>query len=178
LAEFVTKTEMYCADAQYLRGIIPDGSIDIVICNQVIEHCESDDKVIAEIFRMLKPGGVCYLSTVFKKKFNFAYHRNEQGKRTLDPTHLREYAEYDNTSQTFWAKLHYLFRIEKDRCSLQWFAITDFILGRLKIMGHIYENVKWLAWLRNFKLPIVGCMNWEFILIKPTHTNEGSQKPS
>jgi ubiquinone/menaquinone biosynthesis C-methylase UbiE len=168
---FVTKIEVHCADATMLRGLIYDKTVDIIICNQVIEHIVDENLLIMEIYRIMKPGAVCYLSTVFKEPFNFAYHRNEAGMRVLDPTHLREY-----TDNRLFFKLKYLFDIPKAKKSLQWFAITDFILGRLRIMGHVYEDHKWLAWLRKFKLPIVGCMNWEMILIKPARADEVPQK--
>lgn len=37
-------------------------SVDIVVCNQVYEHVPSPEVLIAQIFRMLKPGGVCYFA--------------------------------------------------------------------------------------------------------------------
>jgi ubiquinone/menaquinone biosynthesis C-methylase UbiE len=41
---------------------LPDSSLDIVICNQVYEHVISPTKLIREIERILKPGGVCYFA--------------------------------------------------------------------------------------------------------------------
>lgn len=43
-----------------------DASFDLVISNHVIEHVEDQQKHIDEIYRLLKPGGVCYLSTPSK----------------------------------------------------------------------------------------------------------------
>jgi ubiquinone/menaquinone biosynthesis C-methylase UbiE len=40
-----------------------DASFDLVILQDVIEHCETPDKIIAEISRVLKTGGRLYLST-------------------------------------------------------------------------------------------------------------------
>ncbi len=37
-------------------------SVDIVICNQVYEHVPSPRVLIAQIYRILKPGGVCYFA--------------------------------------------------------------------------------------------------------------------
>ena len=39
-----------------------DNSVDIVICNQVYEHVPSPEMLIAQIHRILKPGGVCYFA--------------------------------------------------------------------------------------------------------------------
>jgi len=41
---------------------LPDESVDVVICNQVYEHVPSPEVLIAQIFRILKPGGICYFA--------------------------------------------------------------------------------------------------------------------
>lgn len=44
---------------------IPDGSLDCVVSNCVVNLSPSKDKVLAEVFRLLKPGGEFYFSDVF-----------------------------------------------------------------------------------------------------------------
>lgn len=39
-------------------------TFDIVICTHVYEHVENPDKLFREIYRVLKPNGVCYLAAV------------------------------------------------------------------------------------------------------------------
>lgn len=39
-----------------------NNSFDIVICTHVYEHVPSPQKLFSEIFRVLRPGGVCYLA--------------------------------------------------------------------------------------------------------------------
>lgn len=46
---------------------LPNNSVDVVLCFEVIEHLEKPDKLLKEIFRILKPGGTCVLSTPNKK---------------------------------------------------------------------------------------------------------------
>lgn len=41
---------------------IPDGSADVVICNQVYEHVHHPERLIKNIQGLLKPGGVCYFA--------------------------------------------------------------------------------------------------------------------
>ncbi|MDO8659004.1 MAG: class I SAM-dependent methyltransferase [Candidatus Parcubacteria bacterium] len=41
----------------------PDKSFDVIISNQVIEHIVDLDLFISEIYRLLKPGGYCVIST-------------------------------------------------------------------------------------------------------------------
>ena len=39
-----------------------DNSFDVVICTHVYEHVPNPKKLFSEIYRVLKPGGVCYLA--------------------------------------------------------------------------------------------------------------------
>lgn len=39
----------------------PESSFDVVICNHVLEHVDSDHKAMQEIYRVLKPGGFAIL---------------------------------------------------------------------------------------------------------------------
>jgi len=43
----------------------PDSSFDSVLCNQVLEHVFNPDPFLAEIERVLKPGGTCLLTVPF-----------------------------------------------------------------------------------------------------------------
>jgi SAM-dependent methyltransferase len=47
-----------------------DNSLDAVLCIHLIEHVADPQKAIQEIYRVLKPGGYCYLDTPFL----FYYH--------------------------------------------------------------------------------------------------------
>ena len=40
----------------------PDNTFDVVICTQIYEHVPDAHKMIREIFRLLKPGGICYFA--------------------------------------------------------------------------------------------------------------------
>jgi SAM-dependent methyltransferase len=42
---------------------LPDGSIDAVYCKQVIEHVREPDRLLAEVARVLRPGGLLGGST-------------------------------------------------------------------------------------------------------------------
>ena len=52
-----------------LEGLLPgtleaiaDASIDVVVCNSVLEHLWEPEKAIAQMRRILRPGGVCFLN--------------------------------------------------------------------------------------------------------------------
>ena len=48
-------------EAQYLP--IASGSVDVCLCTQVLEHVENPSKVVSELARVLKEGGILLLST-------------------------------------------------------------------------------------------------------------------
>lgn len=67
------------------RDLLPfaDDSIDIAASLAVIEHVREPDLFLGEIFRLLKPGGLIYLSTPnFQLDFKNFYN---------DPTHVKPY---------------------------------------------------------------------------------------
>ena len=49
---------------------IPDNSYDCVLATEVLEHLYDPQKAMTEIYRILKPGGSCVLST----RFLYVYH--------------------------------------------------------------------------------------------------------
>jgi SAM-dependent methyltransferase len=57
------------ADAHDLH-MVPDNSVDLVTAVSVLEHVRYPQKVVSEIFRILKPGGVVYINVPFV----FPYH--------------------------------------------------------------------------------------------------------
>jgi SAM-dependent methyltransferase len=48
------------ADMHFDVQSIPmkDSSVDIIICNHILEHVESDSKALSEMYRIMRPGGV------------------------------------------------------------------------------------------------------------------------
>jgi SAM-dependent methyltransferase len=45
----------------------PDNSFDLVICYHILEHIPNDRQAMSELYRVLKPGGICYIQTPFKE---------------------------------------------------------------------------------------------------------------
>lgn len=57
-------------DVQYLEGMgenipLPDNYADVVFCSNVLAHVQCPEKVIQEIKRILKLGGIMYFSIYF-----------------------------------------------------------------------------------------------------------------
>ncbi len=140
---------------------IKDKEIGFITTSQVIEHVKDDEKMIKELYRILKDDGKIYLSTVFKKKYAWYFYRCN-GKWVLDPTHLREYTK-DSELVSLFEKNN--FQIIDTRKSLIWFTPINFVLRLLKTKNDTQKNPI-INILQNFKIPIPRYRNWEFILKK------------
>ena len=62
-----SKPDMVC-DIHYIGW--RSNFFDTVVATEVLEHCYSPDKAVNEIYRVLKKGGTCVLST----RFIYPYH--------------------------------------------------------------------------------------------------------
>ena len=60
------KVEFRVMDA--LHTDFPDGSFDVVVCNQMYEHVPDAGQLLREIYRILVPGGVCYFGATNRLK--------------------------------------------------------------------------------------------------------------
>jgi len=69
------------------------GSIDGIICHQVIEHVPNQEQLIRELLRVTRSGGIIAISTPVASYLGrlVAPSRNTYGKRVLSPDHLREF---------------------------------------------------------------------------------------
>jgi len=54
--------EFHAGSYHQLEGLIGRESCDVVVCNQVYEHVDDACALLAEIYRVLKPDGVCYFA--------------------------------------------------------------------------------------------------------------------
>jgi len=140
---------------------VKDNSVDFLISEQVIEHVDQV-KMMASIGRVVKSGGIVYLSTVFKKWYGWYFYRCN-GKWTLDPTHLREYGK---DSELFDVIGKEKFEILENKKKLLFFPLIDTFVRKLHIKDrNIYRN-NLLRLMRHIKRPVIGYYNWEIVLRK------------
>lgn len=45
----------------------PDNQYNTIVCYHVLEHIPDDKKAMSELYRVLKPGGQCFIQTPFKE---------------------------------------------------------------------------------------------------------------
>ena len=137
---------------------IADASLDAVISTMVMEHVPDESAYLAEIRRMLRPGGRAYVTTVFKKPWAW-YFRKRDGESVLDTSHLREYTDLDAFRELVTSSG--LRIVELERRAL-WFPLLDPVLFR--VGSGLAAHPRALRGLRSVKVPIPGYYSLELAL--------------
>lgn len=83
----------FLADQHYdITNIpIPNDTDDLIICYHVLEHVENDRQALKELYRVLKPGGVCLIQTPFKQG-----EIVEDFSITTDEGRLKHFGQWDH----------------------------------------------------------------------------------
>jgi glycosyltransferase involved in cell wall biosynthesis/SAM-dependent methyltransferase len=160
-------------DGQHLP--LPDGSIDVVVCAQVYEHVQDPQALLAEIWRVLRPGGVCFFSGP-NRLFPFEFHSRLPLVHWLPFPWARTLVrwlgrgdDYDAHMVSLWTLRRWTQRFVVQDLTMDMlrdparFACQDEV-GGLGWVGRLPE-----AWLRGI-LPLMPNLNW--VLHKPTGESE------
>ncbi len=133
-------------DVQYRDGMGEDlpceaDSADLIVIENCIDHARDVDQVMREIVRVLKPGGVLYLTVNCRTRPGFVVHRILSRLR-LDPGHPHTFT----LGKTRRLMGQYGFRILDFRNGAYWKALRDDLLGpgiqpRLKALLGVSEFV-------------------------------------
>ena len=137
---------------------IADGSLDAVISTMVMEHVPDEAAYLAEIRRVLRPGGRAYVTTVFKKTWAW-YFRKRDGESVLDPSHLREYTDLGAFRGLVERSGLRIVALERRRL---WFPLLDPLLFR--VGGRLRGRGRLLRALRAFRVPIPGYASLEVVV--------------
>jgi ubiquinone/menaquinone biosynthesis C-methylase UbiE len=137
---------------------IADGSLDAVISTMVMEHVPDDSAYLAEIRRVLRPGGRAYVTTVFKRTWAW-YFRKRDGESVLDASHLREYTDLGAFRRLVERSGLRIVALERDRL---WFPLLDPLLFR--VGGRLRGRRRLLGALRVVKVPIPGYASLEVVV--------------
>lgn len=119
---------------------LPDNCADGVICSQVIEHVADEHALVAEMARLLRPGGWWYVGTVMRGPRAWWFYR-VNGIRRLDPTHAREYESEDEFRS---ALEHPGIAVADIRATPLHFPVSDLairVLGRGRRISNAYRKV-------------------------------------
>lgn len=69
------KPNLHFATGDAMNLAQPDVSVDVVVCSHVYEHVPNPEKMVTEIYRVLKPGGICYFSGNNRVMYMEPHHR-------------------------------------------------------------------------------------------------------
>jgi ubiquinone/menaquinone biosynthesis C-methylase UbiE len=141
VASFVRAANEYLGGTIVLQGAaenipLPDASQHLVVFESVLEHVDSPRKAMAEIFRVLAPGGVLSLLTTNRHLFHW---KGENGEYRLPffnwlPRAVKESYVFEH--------LHYQPKLANytTRPAVHWFSYTDLCaLGREVGFAHFYS---------------------------------------
>jgi ubiquinone/menaquinone biosynthesis C-methylase UbiE len=137
---------------------ITDGSLDVVISTMVMEHVPDERAYLAEIRRVLRPGGRAYVTTVFKRSWAW-YFRKRDGESVLDTSHLREYTDLGAFRGLVESSGLRVVALERNRL---WFPLLDPLLFR--VGGRLRGRRRLLRALRAVKVPIPGYSSLEVVV--------------
>lgn len=137
---------------------IADAALDFVISTMVLEHVPDERAYLAEIGRILRPGGKAYVTTVFKKPWAW-YFRKRDGESVLDPSHLREYTDVDVVRALVTDAGFRIVALER---RLLWFPLLDPLLFR--VGRRFVARRTLLRALRAPKVPIPGYYGLELVV--------------
>lgn len=131
----------FCAD----KLPWPNHSMDVITCLHVIEHLDDMTNLLAEMARVLKPGGLVYFETPHPKTVDLPRAGN---KFTLnffdDPTHIRVVTMEELASKLVKTSL----QVEQTGISRNWiFAASHPIFCLFPESRQRYTaRVHWIGW--------------------------------
>jgi 2-polyprenyl-3-methyl-5-hydroxy-6-metoxy-1,4-benzoquinol methylase len=146
-------------DAETL-GTVSNEAIDFLVSTQVLEHVD-DARMLAAVRRVLKPGGIAYISTVFKRPWARFIWRTERGDWALDPTHVREYTEEAQLLRVIDATG---LRLIDSRMVPVSFPILDFVVRRLHLDPERVFASRTGKRARRARIRIPGYFIWSLVL--------------
>lgn len=126
---------------------IKSNYFEFIYSDQVIEHVNSDLKMVKEIKRILKKGGKFIVSSVYKKRWAWYFYRYN-GKWVLDPTHIREYSSPLEFRRIFEEEG---LKLEVIRTEKIYYPLIDPFLRLFNI-----NRLKYLKFFRRIKIRIPG----------------------
>ena len=144
IPEFVARAREFLGDQESVQQgaaeCLPfaDKSMDVIFLESVLEHVESPQKSLDELFRVIRPGGVAYVATTNRLRFSITGNNAEFRVPFLNhfPRLLRESYVFEH--------LHYRPSLANftRRPAVHWFSYADLCgLGRQAGFAQFYSSI-------------------------------------
>lgn len=150
----------------------PNNYFDFVYSWMVIEHVDSQVKMVKEIHRVLKKGAKCYVSSIMKLPWAIYFYRNN-GKFVIDPTHTYEFKSLKEYIALFEKNG---FKVIQSRKIQRSYSLLELVLkiairaGLLKPTARLRKTLdlsKIVKTIRKYlQLPIPGFYQIEVVAVK------------
>jgi SAM-dependent methyltransferase len=143
-----TTRRLAVADLMYDGSIfpVPDAAFDAVLCNQVLEHVFTPDAFIAEIARVLKPGGLLLLTVPFVwdeheqpvdyarySSFGLAHLLQRHGFALVEQRKL-----LDNAGLLFQLANAYVYKLVRPWPAVLRLAVNVLVMAPLTLLGLLF----------------------------------------
>ena len=137
---------------------LPDSYSDFIVCSQVVEHVEDDGLLVLEMRRLLKDGGLVYISSVVKKWYGVSVFLRD-GSFRLDPTHIREYSSVEEFVNLVNISGFDLVDVRTRLLKVPLIDPFVWLLAKLEFVEKdpaFFQKRNFLDKIRRIKIPIVG----------------------
>ncbi|MGB9937072.1 MAG: class I SAM-dependent methyltransferase [Methanobacterium sp.] len=163
---------------------VPDNSQSFVTLNSVLEHVISPNLALNEIYRVLEPGGVAYISTTNKYMFrNMEYTKRFYQwypailKESYVFMHLHyrpELARYTSIPAVHWFSYSELCKLGRDAGFFSFYSLIDLIsedylknnLNTGSLKRFLFKHCKYNSLMKSLILTFTG-IGGAIFMIKP-----------
>lgn len=178
VVDFVKRAREYLSDEQ---GVMvgaaesiptPDASVDLVMCESVVEHIESCRLSFSEFYRVLRPGGLLWITTTNRHRFSLTGRNGEFRVRffnwlprlvqecyVFQQLHYRpELANYTSRPAVHWFSYADLCAVGREAGFAQFYSIIDLVnvsdptIARSWLRRFLVRRIQRSAWLRALAL--------------------------
>lgn len=118
-----------------LKLSFKDNSFDVIVCTHVYEHVTNPKKLFSEIYRVLKPEGVCYLAAV-NKWWPLEPHHNLLLLSYLPKKLGNLYVKIFNKAPSYFETLYSYNKLSRLSVKFRKHEYTDKIFRDLKKYGY------------------------------------------
>lgn len=115
-------------------------SFDVVICAQVYEHVPSAKRLFDEIYRVLKPGGACYLAAI-NKLWPWEPHYNLPFLSWLPKSLANKYVSTMGKANTYYETPMSYWQLENLTEKFKRIDFTPKILSNPKNFGYSHKSI-------------------------------------